>query len=571
MVGQLDLRYHGKIPSKYVKLWEQIAYEMSKSFADLIDSLSKEHAKNIDWWASSPASRNTLASPLFHYCCCISLLRELIRKGKPVTKIITDSMAFKKITEEYLVGQRVSVKVTLDRTSIKQRLKKILRPVYTLFGIPVQHLFLSLIAKRTQHLGKPLLSDPLVLIDTVIMPGYIDRDRNYPGLLNVLSEKEKGSVWFVPLLYGFRPWQYLSVIRQLRRSERNFVLKEDYLEFKDFLFAWGHILRVRLLKIKPCLFQGVDISRLVQEEMKSFKGIGASSTTLLNYRFARRLKEANINLRLVVDWFENQNIGKGWNAGFRRYYPETLTRGYQGFAVTPHYLCMYPTEEEKKNAVIPHEITVIGKGLVDSVHKFCPDLQVMVAPAFRFQQVWQKRKYFPVSSEYTILVALPIMISDAIHILTVLAHDKSDLNKNIRLWIKPHPATPPSIIKKNFGKDWPKEFEFIGGDFNECVEKSNLLISSVSSVCLETLAKGIPVIVVGNRYGNPIPGTITEDIWRLCYSPKEIAKAIQCYKNRSQEKIKEHEEVGREIRAQYFEPVTRDGVKKFLNIGLDEG
>lgn len=574
MAGQLDLRYHGKIPSKYAKLWNQIAYEMSKYFADLIDSLSKEHAKNIDWWASSPASRNTLASPLFHYCCCISLLKKLIREKEPIPEIISDSKAFKKIIEEYLTGQGVGVKVTLARLSMKRYLKEIIRPVYTVFGIPIQHLILSLVAKRTQYLRKPLPSDPLRLIDTIAMHGYIERDRNYPGLLNALSVKEKESVWFVPLLYGFRPWQYMSVIKQFRRSKRNFVLKEDYLEFKDFLFAWGHILRVRSLKIKPCLFQGVDISRLVQEEIKSFKEIGASFTTLLNYRFARRLKEANINLRLVIDWFENQNIDKGWNEGFRRYYPETLTRGYQGFAVTPHYLCMYPTEEEKKNAVIPHEIMVIGKGLVDSVRKFCHDLQVMVAPAFRFQQVWQKRKYFPVSSEYTILVALPIMVSDAIHILTVIAHDKSDLNKNIRLWIKPHPATPPSMIKKNFGTDWPKEFEFIGGDFNECVEKSNLLISSVSSVCLETLAKGIPVIVVGNRYGlthNPIPGTITEDIWRLCYSPKEIAKAIQCYKNRSQEKIKEHEEVGREIRAQYFEPVTRDGVKKFLNIGLDEG
>ena len=569
---KLDFCFYGNLESRWLTLYNDIATDIHKPFTNLIDSISKQHAKSIDWWVSSPASRNTFVSPLFHYCCCIALLQELIREKESVSEIVTDSRAFKKVIEDYLAGQGIGAKVTIARLPMKQHLKELIWPICATFGIPLRQLLLFFIARQIQALRKSLPSEPLTLIDTIVMPGYIEKDRNYPGLIEALSEKEKESVWFVPLLYGFRPWQYMLVIKQLRRSKRNFVLKEDFLEFRDFLFAWGHFLRVRSLQIKPCLFQGLDISRLVQEEVKSFKGMGASYSSLLNYRFAGRLKEANINLRLVIDWFENQNIDKGWNKGFRRYYPETPTRGYQGFVATPHYLCMYPTEKEKKNAVIPHEIMVIGKGLVDSVRKFCHDLQVMVAPAFRFQQVWQKRKYFPVLSEYTILVALPIMVSDAIHILTMFAHDKSYLNKNIRLWIKPHPATLPSMIKKNFGTGWPKEFEFVSGDFSDCVEKSNLLISSASSACLETLAKGIPVIVVGNRHGlthNPIPETITEDIWRLCYTKEEITKTIQFYQNRSQEKINDHEETGRSIREKYFEPVVREGVKKFLGIEGD--
>ena len=109
----------------------------------------------------------------------------------------------------------------------------------------------------------------------------------------------------------------------------------------------------------------------------------------------------------------------------------------------------------------------------------------------------------------------------------------------------------------------------MGGDFNDCVEKSNLLISSASSACMETLAKGIPVIVVGNNSGlthNPIPETIISDIWRLCYTPQEITDAVKFYQTRSPEKIKEHEEAGRRIRKEYFEPVTREGVREFLGL-----
>lgn len=110
----------------------------------------------------------------------------------------------------------------------------------------------------------------------------------------------------------------------------------------------------------------------------------------------------------------------------------------------------------------------------------------------------------------------------------------------------------------------------MNGDFNKCVEGANLLSGNASSTYLETLAKGIPAIVVGNRHGlthNPIPETITDDIWRLCYSPEEIKKAIQFYKSRGPEKIKEHDEVRRRIREEYFEPVTREGVREFLGIG----
>ena len=84
-------------------------------------------------------------------------------------------------------------------------------------------------------------------------------------------------------------------------------------------------------------------------------------------------------------------------------------------------------------------------------------------------------------------------------------------------------------------------FEFVEGDFNICVEKSNLLISNASSVCVEALAKGISVIVVGSQTGltqNPIPETITEDIWKLCYTPGEMAKAIDFFAYRDEEQVK---------------------------------
>jgi len=557
-----------KINPEHSLLFNKIAVDIRNVFTDNIDSLSRQNKDSIDWWISSPASRNIFASPLFNYCCCLSLLQELINAKKHFTEIITDSRAFKKILENYLSERGVDAKVTLARLPVKQHLKELVRPIYTMFGIPLKQCVLFFIARQTRYLRKSPPSVPLTLIDIFVMPGYIEKDRYYPGLLDALSEKEKDAIWFVPHLYGFRMWQFMSVLIRLRKAETNFLLKDDFLKLGDYWCLWGHLFRIRNLKINPSFFRSVDISPLVSEELTGFRGIGSSYAPLLNFCFVKRLKQAGVNLRLVIDWFENQNFDKGWNGGFRRFFPGVEIRGYQGFVVTKHYLSLYPTKEEKKSEVIPHKILVVGRELVEAAKEFCPALDVKIGPAFRFQHVWLTRKYFPVRNEYTILVALPIVIREAIYILMLLALDSKN-SVGMRFLIKPHPATSKDSIKEAYGSRWPEQFEFVGGDFNDCVEKSDLLISNASSACMETLAKGIPVIIIGNSYGlthNPVPETITDDIWQLCYSQEEINRAIQFYKNRGHDNIKEHEAIGRKIREGYFEPVTRVAVRKFLQL-----
>ena len=49
----------------------------------------------------------------------------------------------------------------------------------------------------------------------------------------------------------------------------------------------------------------------------------------------------------LADWFENQVIDKGWNAGFNKFYPEVKSVGYSGQFPSQNYLCSFPTSCEK--------------------------------------------------------------------------------------------------------------------------------------------------------------------------------------------------------------------------------
>ena len=92
---------------------------------------------------------------------------------------------------------------------------------------------------------------------------------------------------------------------------------------------------------------------------------------------------------------------------------------------------MYPTEEEKQNGIIPKKISVIGKDLVHPIRRFCSDLEVSVAPAFRYQHLWREKNSSADMNAFVILVSLPIMLNEAVHVLQLLANSEDEYVKTI--------------------------------------------------------------------------------------------------------------------------------------------
>ena len=94
----------------------------------------------------------------------------------------------------------------------------------------------------------------------------------------------------------------------------------------------------------------------------------------------------------------------------------------------------------------------------------------------------------------------------------------------------------------------------------------------MSSICLEAMALGVPVLVVEQARGlqfNPIPNELDQDLWKQCSSSQDILEGIKLYQKRDEKELSRHRKLGLEIREIYFEPVTREGVLKFLGIEED--
>lgn len=570
---KLDLTGNSPINQQYVSWLNQIATELRSPYTDLIRKLSEKNQGAIDWWVTPMASRNPYSCSLFLQICYLFLTLRIVEHKHPLEEVRVNSYALAVTLKKLLSSLHPQIRITHPQKAmmIIRSFTAFLRGFFaSLYHTGNQYLF----SKLFQNTSRPLSGNPIVLIDTFVYANSFSgeaRDRHFTGLLDFIDDEDKKEIFFTPTFYKIR--NYANLFKKIRMSKTNFLLKEDFLRLKDYVFALTHCLRAVGVTIPPSTLRGIDVTPLVREIYHESICSSSSIEGLLKYRFARRLSETKVSIRLIIDWFENQEIDHGANAGFRKYYPGTMIVGYQGYIVPKHYLCTYPAAYEEEHRVIPHQIAVVGKGLMEPAKEFYPHLNVVTAPAFRFQEVWRERKYLPDNKYFTILVSLPILFKECNDILNVLydalRHPKiqGSSRHGYRFWIKHHPANTTAKIKKNFGKLWPKDFEFVSGSFHDLLEQSGLLISISSSTCVESLSKGVPVIVLGSLSGltqNPIPSQITQDIWTLCYAAEDVVTAIIKYSTLDKVAHARHQAVGAIIRKSYFEPITKKKVKQFL-------
>lgn len=556
-----DFSFPANIPREYVALYNQIAADSIEDFHRLVYTLSLSHGQSIDWWVEGPSSRNTYASPLYHYCCCIKMLEKLCMLGENIEEIRVDSARMKSIVKQYGKKCGLTIPVIMTRQGF---FKKIFRP----FVAPLREIFFFLrlyrIAKKTVGVRRPLPAVPLTVIDTFVFDSGLD-DRYYDGLWEQLTCEEQKAVFFVPHFYS--PSSLVRLLKGLRTSPKNYLLKEDFLHVSDYWYALTHGWRILKIRYQKVHFCGVDISPLVKEEILSFRGYSMAFISLLNYLFFFRMYEAGIKIRVAVDWFENQVFDRGWNKGLNTFYPDAKTIGYKGYVVSPYYLCSFPTQQEKELGLLPKEICTMSSGLVQSVRRFCLDLEVSVCPSFRFRHAWESRTFFPDKEYVTILVALPMSIREGNELLEIVAHVVPHLaNINSRFLIKSHPLNAPETIERMYPGTFPSEFTFTRGSFNECVERANVLVSCASSSSIHALMKGVPVIIIGSQRGlthNPVPEDFSKDLWNVCYNTDDVLRCIRQYQRIDPQDLLRRSESNRD----YFVPVNRETVVKFLKLG----
>jgi len=132
------------------------------------------------------------------------------------------------------------------------------------------------------------------------------------------------------------------------------------------------------------------------------------------------------------------------------------------------------------------------------------------------------------------------------------------IDKKYKLLIKPHPTQTVKKLIKHIPE--LRGMDFTVNKLSDIFQSTRLLITSASSVAMEAIVCGIPVVIPGNRSGptiNPLHGIVDKKYWSVCYTGNDINNLLSLeYKDNL---VKELD------MCFYFHDITQDNVCSMIN------
>ena len=152
-------------------------------------------------------------------------------------------------------------------------------------------------------------------------------------------------------------------------NKKNYLFKEQFLDIKDLFEIIKIIKYAKSFKDQIDKINNWDLSEIIFREMKNFSQYESIIFSVLNFKFVRNLKNENIDVYKSINYFENQNLDKGWNLGFNTYYKNRKNIGYQAFNYLPESFNTSPSEEEFEQNICPKKIITKVKVLQKLLEK----------------------------------------------------------------------------------------------------------------------------------------------------------------------------------------------------------
>jgi len=553
----VDLRRSGILSVDDSILIDSIEVKVREEYNDYIGAFIEENKLSGVDLLLTASCRNTIVSGLHDTFCRVALLDERLKRNECPRQIRVDDAVTANLINQLLKKHGVN-DVAVEQEATGKNLayllfKNFVKSVYTLAS---SWFWPRLFRLKKKPKGSVLFVDTFLFKDSIDANSHY-HDRYYAGHEEYLDNDEKSSIWFAPTLYGIRfPWEYFKLFRNVAKADRNFLTKEAWLNLSDYIYSLIYSIVIPFKVKQYPSFRGLDVSALVWHEV--FSDVMALSLVraLCQYRFIRRLSLDNINICRVINWSENQVNDRALNLAMKKFYPEVLTHGYQGFLFIGYYASLQPTCYELKAGTLPDVLHVINEYCLKSHRRVCDKLKLELSPAFRFSYLYNIKDRRQ-NNEMIVLIPLPGegMLNESIGIIKSFLQIFEQLGGNVRAIVKLHPSYSFEKFIQLAPEFSDKRLEYTDKQIPDLLEVTSALISTASSVCVEAVSVGIPAAIYGSRFGvtmNPIPSIVSNKLWGVFYTPEQLIEFIQRTQN-----YKERLSIVKDL----FQPVTADGTR----------
>ena len=549
----IDISF-SNLSTEHKKILNEIFIKNQSKYIEFCNLIFKK-AVNKDFILLHPIfSRNLYQSNLYLNFCHLLLIRHL-KKEVTIRKIITSSKIEKKLFTNNFndISVENNYKQSFTGPKIfKEFLKLIFKSFYYLYTKDIKR-------RRLNNKENFTLIDTFLTKTSKVKRMFVDR--NYTSILDYVNKTKLSQIQFIPTFLTYPSTKILNKI--FYNSKENLIFKHDYLNYKDYLKTIIKMIKISNNKFDNINFIDFEVSQLLNHDLNTEKFNTSMFEGILNYRFVKSLKKNNIKVNCLIDWHENQSIDKGLILGFHKFYPKTITKGYQGYIISSDYnWYIKPTKLEKDNGLIPDIIYVIGESLKKRISSFIPNLDVKTAPAYRFKNIF--KDVIENKRNDHILVILPIDKTESNNILSIIFQSK--VYKTKKILIKPHPLLNLDSILKNFKKKKLKNVSIVYDEINLLLQKCQISIGSSSSSLIESLVRYSPVIIISNNIiNNPVPVSINKNLWRVVFNSQEFLRELKFIDKYILDNYNVIESESTKIKKNYYCKPTVKNTNQFLS------
>jgi len=539
---------YNTLNDSYLKDYEKIYNSNLNGFSKLVDNIASYHKTDLSWLSQSILSKNKFLSNIYFEYCRLEVLKKRLRINH-LNKILVNDKTQKKIIKKNF-DKKYLIKFT-----VKNKEASVYFTVLKNFILNIKFSFILFCNKSPKRKKKFLEKNNITLLE---------------NFLYLRKEMKNISIFFL--------FQVIDMVRlnnqisSIEKYKINFITIFDFLNLFDYIKATIMVHRFRTLKNKKISYKELNLTYLFYEEyQKTFNNLNVYHGILQFLFFKRLRKEIKYNkIKHIVDWYENQSTDKGFNLGLNLFFPKVPTIGYQPFAVDYNYYChLLPSTGEIKNKLTPKKIAFLGKKVkAFAIKKFkLKKSKIIIGPSLRFNNIFNNKHIIKKDTKIkNILLALPVTYNDSVDIICLVnSFIEKYKNHNYKFYINYHPLLNFEKIKYKY-IFIKKNFIISKKNFTESYQKFDCVVSNSSSLCFESLAHAIPVIIVKSNSRithNPI-AHVKHGSWKPAQNLKQFEVALKYLLSKKNKKF--FYKTSNIIKKDYFSPNNEINLNKLLGI-----
>ncbi len=488
---------------------QECAREFRQDYIDFIGELSLRSNLNgnLDqWWLSSLSEKNPFVSDTFLYFCYIKVCQRIANTTDTDILIVCEnSYLARAIYTNLSDGHGRFVRIAPIPLRVKFKMvclsgQSLLKKLWFLFTYCERRLCACVYFFQVRKKRGVRPDVPEICIHSLTDKRSLSDPTRYQHIYfrHFGQELEIAREPFFYLIDLLPTASLISSISQLRHFSHPCYLLEEFISLPEIIKSVFSV-RYDVDITGPHLpLAGICLDSIIEGEINRDRSSTRREEALIRYYAGTRLS-AKHSLGTFVYTFENHIWEKMFCTAFRRQTPDTVLVGYAHSIINPMYTCYSLSEKERDLLPLPDIIAVNGKRAKDVlVQSGFPDEIIIIMGALRYSHLEIRTFSGESPKKLIVLAALSASINDSLE-LSHKALEALGGKEDVILLIKCHPTVLFSVLEKHLGK-LPENVYFREESIEVLLAEVHVVLYSESAVCVEALAKGVPLINIRSDY-----------------------------------------------------------------------